>query len=222
MSIDWERWARASGIAFVVLAVLAFIVGGEPPKVGDPAEDVVSYYDGDRGQVLVSSLIFALALGFWLWFAGTVANNLRERGQGRVAATIGGAATAFVSVQLVATGLNAVLAFSVAGDADPELAKALFDLTWALDVLAAIPSAVFFLAAAAGLRRTALVPSWLSWAGVGVAGLFVLRATTWARDGFWSPTGEYLFVLIPLTLLWILAVSVTLLRAAPAEAVTAP
>jgi hypothetical protein len=217
MSIDWERWSRAAGIAFVVLTVLAFIVGGEPPKVGDPAEDVLSYYDGDRGQVLVSSLLFAFALGFWLWFAGSVANSLRERGQGRVAATVVGAVATFVAVQLVATGLNAVLAFSVAGDGDLPLAKALFDLTWTLDILAAIPSAVFFLAAAVGLSRTAMIPSWLSWAGVGVAGLFVLRTTTWASDGFWSPTGGYLFVLIPLASLWILATSVTLVRAAPAE-----
>jgi hypothetical protein len=217
MSIDWERWSRAAGIAFVVLTILAFVVGGEPPKVGDPAEDVISYYDGDRGQVLASSLLFAFALGFWLWFAGSVANNLRARGEGRVGAVVIGAVAAFVAVQLVVTGLNAVLAYSVAGDGDLALAKGLFDLTWALDVLAAIPSAVFFLAAALGLRRTAMIPAWLSWAGVGVAGLFVLRTTTWASDGFWSPTGEYLFVLIPLASLWILATSVTLLRAGPAE-----
>ena len=217
MSIDWERWSRGAGIAFVVLTIASFVVGGEPPAVGDAPEDVISYYDNDRGQILASSFLFALALGFWLWFAGSVANGLRERGQGRVGATVVGAATAFVAVQLVATGLNAVLAFSVAGDGDLAVAKALFDLTWALDVLAAVPSAVFFLAAAVGLRRTETIPSWLSWAGIAVAALFVLRTTTWAREGFWSPTGEYLFVLIPLASLWILALSVTLVRAASSE-----
>jgi hypothetical protein len=217
MSIDWERWARGAGIAFVVFAVLAFVVGGEPPGVGDPAEDVVSYFDGDRGQVLVSSFFFAVALGFWIWFVAAVANSLRERGEGRVAATMVGAVAAFVSVQLVATALNAVLAFSVAGAGDPALAKALFDLTWTLDVVAAVPSAVFFLAVAAGFRRTGLVPGWLSWAAVGIAVLDALRLTNWASDGFWSPTGEYLFILIPLSLLWILVASVVLVRAAPAD-----
>jgi hypothetical protein len=215
MSIDWERWARGAGIAFVVFAVLAFVVGGEPPGVGDPAEDVVSYYDGDRGQVLVSSFFFAVALGFWIWFVAAVANSLRERGEGRVAATLVGAVAAFVGVQLVATALNDVLAFSVARAGEPAVTKALFDLTWTLDVLAAVPSAVFFLAASVGLRRTGMIPDWLGWAGIGVAGLFVLRVTNWASDGFWSPTGEYLFILIPLTLLWILVASVMLVRAAP-------
>ena len=95
MSVDWERWARASGIGFVVFVILAFVVGGETPSVGDPVEEVASYYDGDRGQVLASSALFAVALAFWIWFAGTLANNLRERGEGRVAATIIGAVATF-------------------------------------------------------------------------------------------------------------------------------
>ena len=57
-----------------------------------------------------------------------------------------------------------------------------------------------------------MIPDWLSWAGIGVALLFGLRLTNWASDGFWSPTGEYLFVLIPLSLLWILTTSVILVR----------
>jgi hypothetical protein len=214
MSVNWERWARGAGIGFVVFVVLAFVVGGDTPTVGDPVEDVVSYYDGDRGKVLVASALFAIGLGFWIWFAGTLANNLRERGEGRVAATIIGAVAAFVAVQVVTTGLNAVLAYSVAGSGEQGVTKALFDLTWALDALAAVPSAVFFLATSFGLRRTGMVPAWLGWAALGVAALFFLRLTNWANDGFWSLTGDYLFILIPLTLLWILVTSIVLVRSA--------
>ncbi|MCA1680703.1 MAG: hypothetical protein LC777_18020 [Actinobacteria bacterium] len=210
--MNWERWGRAAGVAFVVLTVASFIVGGEPPKVSDPAADVVSYFDGDRGQVLLSSFLFAVALGFWIWFGGTLANSLRERGEGRVAATIIGAVSAFVAVQLVAAAVNGMLAHSVARAGEDGVVQALFSLTWGLDIVAAIPSAVFFLAASLGLRRTLMIPAWLSAAGIGVAALFVLRSTNWARDGFWSPTGEYLFILIPLALLWILVTSVLLMR----------
>lgn len=217
-AVNWERWARAGGIGFVVFAVAAFVVGGEPPKIGDPAADVVVYFDGERSQVLASSFLFAVALGFWVWFGGTLANNLRERGEGRVAATIIGAVSAFVAVQLVTTAINAMLAHSVARDGDEGVVQALFGLTWGLDVLAAIPSAVFFLAASMGLMRARMVPPWLSWAGFGVAALFILRSTNWAREGFWSPTGEYLFILIPLALLWILITSIVLVRSAPAPA----
>jgi hypothetical protein len=138
----------------------------------------------------------------WIWFAGTLAHNLRERGEGRVAATIIAAVAAFATIQLVGTALNAVLAYSVAGSGEAGVTKAFFDLTWTLDVIAALPSAVFFLAAPLGLTR------------LGIAVLFALRLTNWASDGFWSPTGEYVFVLIPLTLLWILVTSVILVRSA--------
>ena len=57
-----------------------------------------------------------------------------------------------------------------------------------------------------------MIPQWLSWGGVVVAVLLALRSTTWARDGFWSPTGEYLFILLPLALLWILITSIVLVR----------
>ena len=128
--MNWERWGRAAGAVFVVLTIAAFITGGEPPTVGDPVEDVVSYFDGDRGQVLVSSYLFVVALGFFLWFGATLANNFRERGEGRVGATMLGAVTAFTTLQLALTGLNAVLAYSVAGDGEPSLALIDWQLTF--------------------------------------------------------------------------------------------
>ena len=220
--MNWERWGRAAGVGFVVFTIASFIVGGEPPKVSDPAADVVSYYNDERGQVVVSSFLFAVALGFWIWFGGTLANSLRGRGEGRVAATIIGAVAAFVSVQLVSAAVNAILAHSVARTGEDGVVQAFFNLTWGLDLVAAIPSAVFFLAASLGLKRTHMIPGWLSAAGIGVAALFVLRSTNWATDGFWSPTGEYLFILIPLALLWILITSIVLVRKAPASSVEQP
>jgi hypothetical protein len=222
-AMNWERWARAGGIGFVLFAIAAFVVGGEPPMVSDSAEEVVSYYDGERWQVLASSFLFVVGLILLLWFAGAIANALREKGEGRVGATLIAAVTAFVSLQIVLTGISAALAHSVAAEADPDVVRALNSLSWVLDMLAALPGAVFALTAAIGLRRAQMIPSWLSWAGVALAVLFILRSTTWARDGFWSPTGGYLFILIPLALLWILITSIVLVRAAsPASSMAQP
>ena len=76
--MNWERWARGAGAGFVVLTVAAFIVGGDAPRVGDSTDDLISYYDGDRGKVLVSGLLFAFGLALLLWFAAAIANTLRE------------------------------------------------------------------------------------------------------------------------------------------------
>jgi hypothetical protein len=35
------------------------------------------------------------------------------------------------------------------------------------------------------------------------------------QEGFWSPTGDYVFILIPLALLWTLIASIVLVRSAP-------
>lgn len=215
--MNWERFGRGAGIGFVVFTVAAFIVGGEPPKISDSADDVVSYFTDDRSQVLVSSFLFAVALVLFLWFTGTVANLLLQRGEGRVAATALAAGATWVVIQLVLTAITAALAHSIASDGDATGVRALFSLSWVLDMMGALPIAGFVLAVSLGLRRTRAIPEWLSWGGLAVAVLLALRSTTWARDGFWSPTGEYLFILIPVTLLWILVASVMLVRAAPSQ-----
>lgn len=212
---NWERWARAAGGVFVVLIVLAFIVAGEAPTVTDSADDVISYYDGNRGEVLVSAFLFTVGWILFLWFGAAIANLLRERGEGRVAATVIATASVLAAVQVAAATLQASLAYSIARDGDAGVVQAFFDLGWAIDVLAAVPSAAFILAVSVGLMRIHGIPTWLSWAGVALTALFALRSTNWASEGFWSPSGGFLFVLIPCALLWILTTSLTLFLRAP-------
>ena len=220
--MNWERSARASGAVFVVLAAAAFIIAGESPKVSDSAEKVVAYLDSNRGKLIVGAVLFALGFVFFLWFAAAVANHLRERGEGRVAATVLAAGAAFAAVQFVVMALFATLAFSVSGAGDATLTKALYDLDVGLDNLDGLAAGLFVLAAAAGLKRTASIPAWLAWAGFLVAALFFLRATTWAREGFWSPSGDYIRIAILCGLAWILVTSITLFLREPNQRATRP
>jgi hypothetical protein len=213
--MNWERWARAAGAIFAGLTVASLIVGGDAPKVSDSTQDLISYYDGHRGKVLASFLLFGLGIVFLLWFAATLANLLRESGEGRVGSTVIAMATAFATLQLALTAVAAVLAYSVAGGTDTGVLKALFDLQWVLDIFSSLPLAAFVLATSLGLLRTHAVPSWLGWAGAAVAVLVLVRATNWASDGFWSPTGGYFFVVVPVALLWILVTSIVLVRNTP-------
>ena len=218
--MNWERSARASGAIFVVLAVAAFIIAGESPKVSDSPEKVVDYLDSNRNQLIVGALLFAIGFVFFLWFAAAVANHLRENGQDRVAATVLVAGAAFAAVQFVVMALFATLAFSVAGAGDATLTKALYDLDVGLDNLDGLAAGLFVLAAAVGLKRTASIPAWLAWAGLVVAALFFLRATTWASEGFWSPTGDYILIAILCGLAWILVTSIVLFIRQPSEEAT--
>lgn len=176
-----QNRARAAGVGFVVLTVIAFIVAGESPKVTDPTADVISYYDGDRGQVLVSALLFGVAVLLLLWFAAAIANQLRQSGEGRVGATVLAMATAFVALQLTLVAMVASLGYSIAGDGDTGGVRAIFVLSVAIDSIAALPGAGFILAASVGLMRAHAVPQWLSGAGLAVAALFAVRSTTPGR-----------------------------------------
>jgi hypothetical protein len=221
-AFSWERSARASGAAFVVLATAAFIIAGESPKVSDSPEKIVDYLDSNRNQLIVGALLFAIGFVFFLWFAAAVASHLRERGEGRVAATVLVAGAAFAAVQFVVLAVFATLAFSVAGAGDATLTKALYDLDVGLDNLDGLAAGLFVLAAAVGLKRTASIPAWLAWAGLVVAALFFLRATTWASEGFWSPSGDYILIAILCGLAWILVTSIVLFLREPSERATKP
>lgn len=214
-ALSWERLARGAGAAFVVLAAAGFIVPGEQPKVSDSADDIVQYLTSNRSQAIVGAVLFAVGLVFFLWFAGSVANHLREAGEGRVAATVLAAGAAFTAVQFVVAALFATIAYSIPGAGDAAVTKALFDLDLGLDGLDGLATGLFVLAAAVGLKRTASIPAWLAWAGVVVAALLFLRATTWAKDGFWSPAGDYTFIAIVCGLAWILVTSIVLFLRAP-------
>ena len=79
-NVNWERLARATGIVFVVLAVIGFLVIGDQPKVGDSSGDIASFYTDHRSRILSAMVIFGFALLFLIWFVGAVANTLREAG----------------------------------------------------------------------------------------------------------------------------------------------
>jgi hypothetical protein len=215
-AFSWERWARASGVVFVLLAGAGFIVAGESPKVSDRAQDVVDYFDSNRGQVILGSVFFAVGLVFFLWFAATIGNHLREAGEGRVGATVLATGVAFATIQLVLSTLFATLAYSISA-ADASVTKTLFELDLAFDAVGGLVAGFFVLTAAVGLKRTGSIPAWLAWAGFLVAAVEGLRVTTWARDGFWSLSGDYVSIAVVCGLAWILVTSVVLFRREPSE-----
>ncbi len=70
-------------------------------------------------------------------------------------------ATAFVALQLTLVAVVASLAYSIAGDGDAGVVRAIFVLSVAIDSIAALPGVGFILAASVGLMRARAVPQWL-------------------------------------------------------------
>jgi hypothetical protein len=117
------------------------------------------------------------------------------------------------SITMVAGGL--ALNIAASGDNGGVLV-ALNTLTWSGDVFAAFLLAGLFAATTIGLVRARILPSWYGWLGLVATLAAILRATNWARDGFWSPSGDWILVTIVCGLAWTLVTSILLVRRAPA------
>jgi hypothetical protein len=218
-NVNWERLWRGSGIAFVVMFVIAYVIYGDQPKVGASADELVSFYDGDRTRILIATVIFAGAVLFLLWFAAAIASTLRDAGQGGwgAAATASSAALAAVFFLLITVG--AALAYSIAGSGNDTLTSGLNDLAWVLVVIPSFPAAMLIMAGTFGLWRAGIVSDALLWAGLAAVVLVLLGGTTWASDGFWAPDGAYSRFISPIiALAWVTVVSGLLFTRGPSTA----
>lgn len=216
-NVNWERWARAGGIAFVVLFVAGFAIVGNSPKIGE-TDKITSFYSGDRGRVLTGITIIFFAYAIFLWFIGAVANVLREAGEGRLAATVIALGATFLGMQAMLLAIVAGLAQSIAAAGDSGVSNALNTLTWNIDVASAFLLAGLITAVSVGLSRARVLPEWFTSFGLLAAVLILLRGTNWATDGLWAPDGAYQYVAMISALAWIVLTSSLLYMRAPATA----
>jgi len=212
---NWERWSRAAGIGFVVAYVAGFIVLGEPPKVNASADDVVSFFDGDRSRVLTALVIFGIAFALLLFFIGAIAEALREAGQGWFASTTVLTGAAFVALQAAGGAVVGGLSLSVARIGDAGVVTSFNVLASSIDVMAAFPLAFMLLVASVGLVRGRVLPGWFSWFGAIAAIIVLLHGTNWSRSGFWSATGGYLWLTVGAGIIWAVVTSAMLYARAP-------
>jgi magnesium-transporting ATPase (P-type) len=207
-NVNWERWARASGIAFAVLFIISYLIYGDQPEVGASADELASFYFGDRGRILTASVLFSGAVLFLLWFAAAIASTLRDAGLGGWAAATTASSAALAAVFFVLITLSAALAYSITGSNAPAITAALNDLAWACLVTGSFPAAMLIMAGTFGLRRAGILSDALWLAGVLATVLVLLGGTTWATDGFWAPDGAYSRFIEPIVALaWVVVVS---------------
>jgi len=206
--VDWERNWRGSGIFFVVLFIVSWVIYGIQPKVGASADKLVSFYDGDRTRILIAAVILGINILNLMWFAAALSTDLRDAGKGgwATAATAASAALGVVLFMLIT--LNAALAYSIAGSGNNQITSGLNDLSWVLMVITSFPAAMLIMSGTFGLFRAGLISTTFFSAGVAAVVLVLLGGTTWASNGFWAPDGAYLQFVTPIIALsWLAVVS---------------
>jgi hypothetical protein len=179
-----QRWAPLAGPIFVVLIVIAFIVGGSSPDNDASNAKILSYLSDDShtGANEAAFLLLLVAVLFLIVFFAVLRERLVEAegppGRlGTLAFGAGVASTVFL-VTAICVFISPIFA---AHDAprhviDPAIYRQTQDLGYLIWVVSVVVGALSVWATSAVALQTGLLPRWFAWAGVvvGVICLFAL------------------------------------------------
>ena len=208
----WERLWRTAGLQFVVFFIIAYLIYGNQPQVGAPADSLVAFYHGDRTRILIAAVFSGLNVLNLMWFAAALRTTLADAGQDGWGAAATASSAALGGLFLLMITVTAALAYSIAGSGGA-LTSGLNDFLWVSVVLSSFPRAMLIMAGTFGLWRAGLISNGRFAAGVAALLLVLLGGTTWVSGGFWAADGAYSRFVSPLIgLAWIVVVSRVLLN----------
>jgi hypothetical protein len=213
MSDRYARYGAATGILFVVLVIVGFLVTPNPPAADASAAEVFEYVGDKQDTLHTVQLIFALAGFFFIWFIGTLRHSLAtaEGDGGRLANTAFGGGLIAIATLMVAFGLAATAALHPAANG-PELTHALIDASLIVPAVGAPAATVFFVANGLSILRSAFLPAWLGWLAM-VTALFNMLGigAVYTDSGAFAADGVLgFFIGFILFLVWNLAASIVL------------
>ena len=180
-----------TGILFVVLLIVAFVVSGETPDVDDSAQTVVSFYVDNDSEQQIAAALLALGCVSFLFFLGALRRALRaaagDEGGLSTVALLGGL------MIVVGASIFAGIGFTLGDAADDLPASAVLTLNALNSDLffpVAVGTAVFNLGLALAVLRHGGLPRPLGWLAlvVGIVGL--------------TPGGFFAFLATGIVVVW--------------------
>jgi len=178
-----------SGIASVVLMVVAFIVVGETPDLDAPKSELLSYYSDNDSELQIGAALLAIGAFFFLLFSAAVASlvrGVREATAASANVTLAGGIIFSVGVTVFA-GL-AFTAGDAVDDVDIGTIQTLHALEMDMFFTVAVGTAAFLLGAGIGTLKTGALPAWLSWAAIviGIVAITPLGFFGFLALGIWT------------------------------------
>ena len=205
--------AAIAGIAGIVLLFIANAQLGTPPKAEDSAQKVVSFMADKRSQVLIFVLLFALGYILLLTFAAALRAVLKRAGDASPLPDISfGGAVWVTGVGTIAVAALGAAAFR-APSLEPGTTQALFDANNIAFALLGAPFAALFGAASISAMITRVFPRWITWVGLLIVVLNVVKLfTLFTRSGSFAPGGGFSIVAVVPIWIWTIAVGILMIR----------
>lgn len=184
----YEWLAPLTGVAFVVVLIIGFLVAGEPPDVKDPPQKIIDHYIDNKDSVQIGVLLEMIAAALLLFFAGYLRKVLRAApGEGGMLPAV---ALAGATVMAAGAAFDGMISFVLAESADDigpaavQALQALWDNDWPPIALGA---AVLLLASGLSIALYGSLPRWLGWVAIllGVVGLTPLGFVAFMGGGLW-------------------------------------
>jgi len=153
------------GAVFVVLAIVAFILMGEPPSVDDnSADEIVDWYVDNKDSVEIGAFIGVAATVLLVFFGAYLRNVLRAAAGGTDMLSL----VSFIGLVVVGVGFSIDATISIAlaeraDDIDPIAVQSLQAL-WDNDfVPIALGILLFLWATGISVVRSGALPKWIGW-----------------------------------------------------------
>lgn len=196
-----------TGLAFIVLAIVTFVIQGEPKSADEPVGEIVDYYVDNKDAIQIASFIGVLASLLLVFFGAYLRKVLQaaapEEETLPLLSLIG------LVVMTVGFSIDSTILFAIAEsaeDIEPTSVQTLQAL-WDNDFIPiAFGLTIFLWSTGISVIRNGALPKWLGWVAI------LLGIVAFTPLGFASFAG---------TALWILVVSILLslrARSAPATA----
>jgi hypothetical protein len=192
MRRDMSWLAPLAGLAFLVVAIVAIAISGEPPDATeDSAREIVDFYVDNRDSQTVSAFMAALGGALLVFFGGALRRVLRAaEGPDGTLSAIAFAGLIVLALGLAIDGTITLTLAETADDIDPSAVQALSAL-YANDYIPFVMgSLIFLLATGLSVLRHGALPKWIGWIAIVLAVLAVTPL------GFASLIGAVLLIAV--------------------------
>jgi hypothetical protein len=172
--MDNRSWLQPlTGVLFIVVLIVGFALGGEPPDASeDPIQEVVDFYVDNENSVFIGGILQAVGGALLIFFGGYLYKRLRAAGaEGSAAVAFAGLIALAVGIALDGT-ISITLTELVNGDEEPsEGAVQALSVLWNNDFLPlALGMIVFLWGTGVAIVRHGGLPTWMGWVAI-VAGI---------------------------------------------------